>query len=91
MTVITQAQVNRGVDKETGEVFYTIHSDSTSDTYTIEWNDAGLCWECNCPAHTDSCKHTRAVVEVIRSKKSDCLDSRYDLPLHSSKGFSLLK
>jgi hypothetical protein len=100
MTTITQATIARVTDKATGEVFYTVKSDSAPNSYyTITWNNAGLCWECDCPARTASCKHSRAVVEVIRSKRSQCLDSRYEPitevsqkgSLHGSRAFSLLK
>jgi len=68
---IGQATVARGVDKQTGEVFYVVRSDTDELTwYTVRWNNEALRWQDNCPAKCDDCKHTRAVNEVLRIRRA---------------------
>jgi len=69
-TTITQATIARGTDKITHETFYVVRSDSSDTTwYTVRWNDQGLCWQDNCPAHSADCKHVRAVEQVVKARR----------------------
>lgn len=71
-TEIQSAAIYRCTDKATGNVFYMVKSDSSSEYYQVTWNEAMHGWDCQCPA-TKPCKHIRAVCEVIRAKKEQAV------------------
>ncbi|SRR6266571_2358839 len=69
-TEITQAAVYRCKSKATGEVFYTIKSDSQAVWHTVSFNHHLTAWQCDgekCQyqARGTDCKHARAVNEVL--------------------------
>ncbi len=70
-TEITSPVVYRVRGKEAPrETFYLVKSDSQANTfYEVRFDHSALVWRCNCDDKHRSCKHNRAVGEVLRLRR----------------------
>src|SRR5260221_7980274 len=69
-TEIQSAAIARGKDRETGEIFYVVKSDTENTWYQVRWNNERLMWCCECPASCSGCKHSRAVNQVLAVRRA---------------------
>ncbi len=71
-TEIQSAVVYRVTSKSTHENFYLVQSDSQAEPhvwYEVHFNHVSLLWCCNCGDPRRSCKHSRAVGEVLKIRR----------------------
>jgi hypothetical protein len=86
MTTTTATTISKVTGKSGNLLGWLIRSDSNGDTYQVTWNAEAYTYQCDCKAFQfghGSCKHTRAVSELIAAQVQA---KRQVALLHSARG-----